>query len=238
LNGVAKCQASWPSLLDEIIKASQNLHGSGTFPPRVLEIMAKHLSSGPVRNSAETGCGVSTLIFSHLSYHHTVFALDYYGSLSNTRASELLNSATTEFVEGPTQKTLPNYMFHSRLQAVLLDGPHAFPYPALEYYYFYPQLEEDALLIIDDIQIRSVYDFFKFLRADRMFRLVQVVGPTAFFRRTSAPMFNPVADDWWLQEYNRRCVAHVVWRDRIQRPLPAKFDSLRRYLKRGIARFV
>jgi hypothetical protein len=225
-----------PTLLQSIIQLSQRLHGQGTFFPHVLEVLARHLSSLPIRHSVETGSGASTLIFSHVSADHTVFALDYDSSIANTRASELLNPVATVFVEGPTQKTLPTYEFRNKLQAALLDGPHAFPFPHLEYYYIYPHLEQDALLIIDDIQIRSIYDFFKFLKADKMFRLLEVAGTTAFFRRTSAPTFNPYGHEFWLQGYNERRVPHVVWRDRLSRPLPVMFESLLRYAKRGMGR--
>jgi hypothetical protein len=224
------------ALLQSIIQVSQRLHGQGTFFPQVLEVLARHLSSQPIRHSVETGAGASTLIFSHVSSDHTVFALDLDGSVTNTRASELFHPVATVFVEGPTQKTLPTYVFRNKLQAALLDGPHAFPFPHLEYYYIYPHLEEGALLIIDDIQIRTVHDFFKFLKADKMFRLLEVAGTTAFFRRTSAPTFNPYGHEWWLQKYNERRVPHVVWKDRLNRPLPVMFESLLRYAKRSLGR--
>jgi len=61
--------------------------------------------------------------------------------MSVVQASSLLNPGAVRFVEGPTQKTLPRYTFEAKLQAVLLDGPHAYPFPDLEYFYFYPHIE-------------------------------------------------------------------------------------------------
>lgn len=118
--------------------------------------------------------------------------------------------------------TLPAFHFEHALQAALLDGPHAFPFPELEYYYIYPHMGQGALLILDDIHIRSVHDFFRFLNADAMFRLVEVVDRTAFFRRTPAPLFNPLGDDWWLQGYNRRLLLRFVWWEKVKKAVPPK----------------
>jgi hypothetical protein len=222
------------SMLDRIIAASQTLHSLGSFSPRAIEIMARHLTSRPIQHSVETGCGVSTLIFSNLSPDHTVFAVDYGDSITNTKASELFSAATTTFVEGPTQKTLPAYEFRSKLQAALIDGPHAFPFPQLEYYYIYPHLEEDALLMIDNMWMPSIHDLFEFLKADEMFRLVDVVNWTAFFRRTSAPVFDPLGDGFWLQKYNQRIVKHEMLKERFNRPLPDIVRALVRYARRKL----
>jgi hypothetical protein len=107
-------------------------------------------------------------------------------------------------VEGPTQVTLPLHTFTDRLQLVLIDGPHAYPYPDLEYYYLYPHLDRDALLIVDDIHIPTISHMFDFIRADEIFALQEVIETTAFFRRTSAPAFSPFGDGWWTQRYNAR----------------------------------
>ena len=40
-----------------------------------------------------------------------------------------------------------------------------------------------------------------------MFRLLEVVGTTAFFERTSAPPFDPHGDGWWLQNFNKNRVS-------------------------------
>lgn len=222
------------ALLNRIIAASRNLHCSGTLLPDVLEALSQHLDAQPIRHSVETGSGTSTLLFSHLSADHTVFALETGGSVDNIKASELLDSSTATFIEGPTQKTLPEYRFKNKIQAALLDGPHGFPFPNLEYYYIYPHLEENALLIIDDIHIRTIYELFNFLRADKMFKLVQVIRTTAIFRRTAAPVFDPLADGWWLQGYNQRLLSSVIWKGKLHRPVPVIFQSALRYARRKV----
>jgi hypothetical protein len=155
--------------------------------------------------SAETGSGASTLLLSHLSESHTVFAMDAgTGSIRGIEGSPLLRAGVVTFVEGPTQLTLPRHQFQGALQLALIDGPHGYPFPDLEYYYLYPHLETGALLIVDGIHIPTITNLFDFLRAEEMFALEEVVETTAFFRRTSAPLFSPTGDGWWVQAYNTR----------------------------------
>ena len=193
-----------PAVFDDIIRVSQSLHRAGTFSARALEALARHASQREILSSAETGSGASTLLFSHLSKHHLVFAQD--AGTESVRAvqnSPFLRPGVVTFIDGPTQLTLPSYRFEDKLQLALIDGPHAYPFPDLEYYYFYEHLDQNALLVIDDIHIRSINNLFGFLRADDMFDLSEVVDNTAFFRRTNAPAFPRFGDGWWMQGYNR-----------------------------------
>ena len=220
--------------LRRIAEVASGLHTAGTLSRKVLERIAWHAGRTDLRHSAETGSGASTLLLSHLSQHHTVFAADEgSGSIANVRRSPLLRQSTVTFIEGPTQKTLPQHHFTHRLQLVLIDGPHAYPFPDLEYYFLYPHLDIGALLIVDDIQIRSVHNLFEFLRRDAMFHLAEVVNTTAFFRRTEAPVFNPFGDGWWAQDYNRRPLRRYTWKETIKGRLP---QPLRHAISRQVRR--
>ncbi len=189
----------------EIVQAAPSLHRAGTFSTVALNAIFHHASQNRIAHSAETGSGASTLLFSHLSDRHLAFALDDgTESIRAVQTSPLLRPGIVTFVEGPTQLTLPAHRFDSRLQLVLIDGPHGYPFPDLEYYYLYEHLDEGALLIVDDIHIRSINNLFEFLRADDMFDLTEVVESTAFFRRTGASTFSRLGDGWWTQGYNRR----------------------------------
>lgn len=192
------------AVMKEIETFPPDWHKAGTMYPGLLKAIIKHCSGREISCSMETGSGVSTIVFSHLSSNHTVFAVEYgNGSITNVKKSPLFNSDTTVFVEGPTQKTLPDYKFKEKLQVALIDGPHGYPFPDLEYYYIYPNLDVDALLIIDDIHIPTIHNMFEFIKADEMFEFLEIVGNTAFFRRTDAEMFPPTIDGWWMQNYNK-----------------------------------
>jgi hypothetical protein len=190
---------------ESIVSISQGLHGSGTFSETALRAVARQIVDRKIKCSVETGSGASTLLFSHVSDWHIAFTVDSgSGSLENVRRSPLFRSETVTIVEGPCQLTLPRYQFTEQVQAALIDGPHGYPFPDLEYYYIYPHVEAGGLLIIDDIQIPTIHNLFDFLSADDMWRLDEVVENTAFFIRTAAPTFPPTGDGWWLQKYNTR----------------------------------
>lgn len=191
------------AVLDAIIQLPENWHGSGSLSARVLSAVARHLPS--LTRSAETGTGKSTLLFSHLSQDHTVFTCDDTGDGDSFRAvqeSPLLNRNHVRFVLGPTQRTLPAYEFKGMLDAVLIDGPHGYPFPELEYYFFYPLISRGGLLIVDDVHIPTVSHLVDVVRREEMFEMVDSVHCTVFFRRTDSPVRDPFGDNWWLQGYN------------------------------------
>ncbi|MBG0793840.1 class I SAM-dependent methyltransferase [Methylocystis sp. H62] len=182
-------------------------HSAGSMPLRTL-LRIERLLTGTEIFSAETGCGKSTIFFSRIAERHKVFcfddrgqkasSVDYFMNCPATRSDRL------DLVFGPTQLTLPRHDDHSRYDLVLIDGPHGFPFPELEYYYFYPHLKTDGLLVVDDIHIPTISRLADFLSEDQMFEKVEFVGSTAIFRRTDAPVFDPLGDGWWLQAFNRR----------------------------------
>jgi Methyltransferase domain len=208
-----------PNLVDEVNALDEYWHGRGTVTGAVIEAIDRHAREyGEIAHSVETGTGRTTLLFSHHSRHHVVFTLDDHGegdSLTRVRESPLLDRATTHFVLGPTQKTLLSYDFTDPLDLVFLDGPHAYPFPELEYWAVYPHLKAGGLLIIDDIQIPSIARMYEVLRADRMYDEIEVIDRTAFLRRTGAPGIDPYGDNWWDQAYNAKLLTfHLTPRER------------------------
>jgi hypothetical protein len=224
-----------PEIVRHITEIAPMLHTAGPMSPKVLSAIYRRIEQREIRLSLETGSGASTLLLSHCSGRHLVFANDGgSGSIQNLRASPFLNGSTVQFIEGPTQKTLPQFIFPGTLQLALLDGPHAYPFPELEYYYVYPALEHGALFILDDIHIRTINNLFSFLKKDAMFRLDEIVGTTAFFTRTDAPVFGPTGDGWQSQAYNRTLLRRYGWEGQIRELLPPR---LRRLARRALRTF-
>jgi hypothetical protein len=192
-------------LINQIEALPANWHGVGSVGGNVLQAIARHAERlGAVKNSAETGSGKTTLLFSHLSANHLVFAIDEGKSISQVRSSPLFKAQNVTFIEGLTQETLPAYHFQHKLQLALIDGPHGYPFPDLEYFYFYPQIEPGGMLLVDDIKIPTIRRMFEIIQADDMFRLLEVVGDDmAFFQRTDVPCVSLSSDSWWRQGYNR-----------------------------------
>jgi predicted O-methyltransferase YrrM len=184
-------------------------HASGSLNVAVLDHLFR--CADGAENTAETGCGKSTLALSHASKRHVVFAIDVppgedpeTHSLNKVRNSPLLRKGVCEFVIGATQQTLPVFHFDREFDLVFLDGPHGYPFPDLEYFYFYPHIKAGGWLVIDDIQIPSVANMLDVLRRDDMYSLDRVLRTTAFLRRTKAATFSPFCDGWWEQGYNKR----------------------------------
>jgi len=192
-------------LVEQIAALPDDWHGAGSVNATVLRALVRHAAGvGRIEQSVETGSGKTTLLLSHLAAAHTVFAVDAGGSISQVKSSALLNSRTTTFVEGPTQRTLPAHHFAHRHQLVLIDGPHGYPFPDLEYYFLYPTIDTGGLLVIDDLLIPTIARMYEVIAAGDMFEPLEVVeSNTGFLRRTDAPLINPLADAWWEQGYNR-----------------------------------
>lgn len=191
-------------------EAARN-HSAGAFPTEVLRLIERMLP-GRIRASAETGCGKSTILFSNASDHHTVFCLDDRdqgdsSSVEFFRRCPVSRLDRLELVYGPTQRTLPHYQHTRRYELVMLDGPHGWPMPELEYYFFYPHIEPGGLLILDDCNIPTIGRMADVLAEDAMWNLEGLAATAAIFRRTDAPVFDPLGDNWWEQHFNRRRVS-------------------------------
>ncbi len=220
------------SIVDQIVDLPPEWHAAGSMSPKILRAMAKHCADKNIERSVETGVGKSTLLLSQVSANHKVFAIDGGGSLTATRQCRLLAKEHVEFIEGPTQQTIPKHAFEGKLQFALIDGPHAYPFAELEYYFIYPLLDEGAIFVIDDIHIPTIYNMFQFMKKDGMYELLEVVQNTAFFQRTGQEAFNPLGDGWEHQPYNMK----TKWADRslsgaMKRMIPQSLHKpLRTYL--------
>lgn len=182
-------------------------HGAGMLNYKTLRVLERLVGTS-AEQSAETGCGRSTILLSNLSHQHQVFCLDdtadERSSVDFFRHSSLTRTerVTTHF--GPTQTVLSTFEHHGLYDCVLIDGPHGYPFPDLEYFHFYPRIREGGILAIDDVNIPSISRMVDIISEDDMWDLVGVSNVTAFFRRTAAPTTSPTGDEWWTQEYNRR----------------------------------
>ncbi len=182
-------------------------HRAGIFGSDILLAVSKVLPQGDI-TSVETGCGKSTIMFSNLSKSHFVFAYDDRNLPDSSVVlvqsdADFIASAVT-FVYGPTQKTLPGFRFPegTLFDVILIDGPHGYPFPDLEYAILYPFLKKGGVLIVDDIHIPSIGNMFDTLRSDRMYDELGVFGTTGVLRRTHIDAVPADGDHWYEQNYN------------------------------------
>jgi hypothetical protein len=198
-----------------LIARALQFHPWDAMAPSALEALAKR---GPFQFSVETGCGGSTIVLSHISKHHTAFAIEgAERTITGVRQHSDFRPEDVVFVEGETKCTLPRHSFEEPLDLALLDGPHAYPLPQLEFVYMFPQLRAGGWLVLDDIQIPSVYELFNFMRRESSIVLEEVAVRTAFFRKLGDGDLEP--DGWQRQGLNGRSVLRYSWRDRLRRLL-------------------
>jgi precorrin-6B methylase 2 len=198
-----------------LIARARRFHPWDAMSPAALSGILKR---GPFRSSAETGCGGSTIVLSHASDRHIAFSIEGEdGTITELRKQSDLRAGNVIFIEGETRDTLSRYPFEGELDLVLLDGPHAYPMPQLEFAHLFPRLRLGGWLVVDDIQIPSVYELFRFLEQESSVVVEEVAVRTAFFRRVKAAEYRP--DGWALQGMNRHTILRYSWRDQLRRLL-------------------
>ena len=202
------------TLISDLIaneERSKGVHHAGTISNKNItrfEMVIKKFHPNEIINTLETGCGKSTVLFSNLSKSHVAFCLDD-RSLSDSSVSyatkfDCFQASKVKFEFGPTQLTLPKFQSFKKYDCILIDGPHGYPFPSLEYYFLYPHLGAGALLFIDDVHIPSIGFMFDILKEDDMFEFLGFIGFTGVLKRTGSRTFDPCGDGWWLQNFNRR----------------------------------
>jgi hypothetical protein len=199
----------------DLVARASGFHSWDAMAPAALSAILKR---GPFRSSAETGCGGSTIVLSQISERHVAFAIEgEHRTISALRAHPSLRTERVAFIEGETRHTVAKHELREDLDLLLLDGPHAYPLPQLEFAHLFPRVRVGGWLVIDDIQIPAVHELFRFLRGDPEVELEEVVVRTAFFRRVRVVDHGP--DGWEFQPMNRRSVLRYSWRDRLRRLL-------------------
>ena len=77
--------------------------------------------------------------------------------------AELLQASNVSVLHAPAAADALRMMRDTLVDLVLLDGPHAYPLPQIEFAYLFPRIRTGGWLALDDIQIPSVYELFRFL---------------------------------------------------------------------------
>jgi predicted O-methyltransferase YrrM len=198
-------------LIDRILQHHTDLGGHwagslGASPLLRIESYLQTYFAGREIRSVETGCGASTIVFAEYAAHHTAYCYDdRSASGSSVNFAQSFSGFCAErvkWVYGPTQQTIFNEPLEGPVDIVLIDGPHGYPFPELEYFAFYKWLRPGGILIVDDIHIPTINNLYRFLLQDDSFRFDGLARTTAYFQRTDRPAFNMEGDDWWLQRYN------------------------------------
>lgn len=156
----------------------------------------------------ETGCGWSTVVLSQLAERHiTVSPVPIeHERIRRWCEDEGFALDVVEFVEQPSEQYLamPGVQEPDSLDLVLIDGDHAFPVPAIDWYFSAPLLKVGGLMVLDDVSIRSCRIVADFLRTDTAnWALRHRADEAAVFEKTGSAVH---ADgDWRRQPWNDVC---------------------------------
>lgn len=172
----------------------------------LLEIVKPHSAT------LETGCGYSTIAFALLSKRHTVISPfpQEHLLIKQWCREQGIPINHIDFISQPSQTSIHS-LAADPLDAVLIDGDHAFPVPFIDWYYTADRLVTGGYLIIDDIQIRAAKILHLFLAAEKgRWQLAKTIGKTSFFQKiASEPLDRPIA--WHQQPFNATFKSRLLW---------------------------
>lgn len=147
----------------------------------------RHLASlvHPGMNTLETGAGQTTVAFALAGANHVCVTPD------TSQAEKIKDYITTldapsslHFIQQSSDQALPSGEgVPERLDIVLIDGAHRFPFPILDWYYTQSRVPVGGLMVVDDYNMPSVRILYDFLAGEEEWELTKAFEVTAFFRR-------------------------------------------------------
>ncbi len=121
------------------------------------------------RQTLETGCGMSTVLFAAAGARHTVISplREEHERIRAFCGEMRIVTDKVRFIVGDSRDELPRIQEPLDLDLVLIDGCHAFPSPFIDWFYAARRLRKDGLLIVDDTQIVTGWILREFLLSER-----------------------------------------------------------------------
>lgn len=181
------------------------LHGGGQcyfglgWP--ALQWLEGHLTAD--MTTLETGCGGSTVIFAAAGARHTVItpAAEEYSALQAYCADEAISTERVRLLAESSHTALTRTWSPEPLDVVLIDGAHAFPFPALDWFLTSMHLRLGGHVLLDDAHLPSVHLVYRFLRQSDAWAYEGALGyRTAHFRKTASD----VVMDATVTRFDRR----------------------------------
>ena len=157
-------------------------------------------SVGKGSRSLEIGLGLSTLAFimkggEHVCITRIASEIELLKAYCGKHGIDLSNAT---FICESSDKYLPTHP-HRDLDVVLIDGKHAFPFPVLDWYFTADQLKRSGLMIIDDVQLKTVRVLKDFLDVDPRWKRVAYFDQKTVVYEKLVDEVHDVA--WHMQPY-------------------------------------
>lgn len=167
-------------IANQLASPSLTCYGIGSD---VLSFIAE--SIGPMSRTLETGAGCSTLVFAIKRSTHIAITPNEleFQLIAEYAKQKQIPLDKVQFVPESSDQYLPRCEF-DKLDLVLLDGKHAFPWPIVDWFYTAEKLRNGGIMIVDDAQLRSVAILAQFMKVDPGWQLLQdFSGKTLVFKK-------------------------------------------------------
>jgi predicted O-methyltransferase YrrM len=198
-------------LVDEILADPPVVHPMEAGPAPRMGVWATEPSCyrflaercRPGTRTLETGSGLSTVLFAALGAEHICC------TAGQEEADRVLAHCTSRgiptdhlrFEVGSSSRTLPALEAAGTTRdLVLIDGSHAFPLPAIDWFYGAALLERGGVLVVDDLRLPAVRVLTRFLDQDPRW---QHVGGTRKWRAWERQTSGTLSEDWTEQSFYR-----------------------------------
>jgi predicted O-methyltransferase YrrM len=184
------------SLTDDLRSAPPGLHGQSEFWGLAWEALSFiERTVRPGMATLETGAGASTIVFAAGGATHEAV------TPSQAEADRILaecerREISTEhlaFRIGSSADVLRGWE-PRKLDLVLVDGAHAFPYPTLDWWYLAPHLKVGGLMLLDDAYMPPVAAVVGHVRHSSAWRLEE---PVSFRTAVARKLADETIDGEW-----------------------------------------
>jgi hypothetical protein len=187
------------SLTDDLRAAPPGLHGQAEFWGLAWEALAFiERTVQPGMATLETGAGASTIVFAAQGADHEAVTPSAEEAERITAECERRGIVTERlrFRIGSSADVLRTWDARP-LDLVLVDGAHAFPYPALDWWFLAPHLKIGGLMLLDDAYMPPVAAVVDHLRGSPAWRLEQ---PVSFRTAAARKLAEEVPPGEWKGE--------------------------------------
>jgi hypothetical protein len=187
----------------------------------------------PGMNTLETGAGQTTVVFAAQGANHVCITPDT-AQAERIRAylKPLGAECSVRFIHQSSDEALPSGRnIPERLDLVLIDGAHRFPFPILDWYYTQGRVPVGGMMIVDDYRMPSVRILYDFLSGEHEWELVKEFEVTAVFRRVKETIS---VWDWADQFINKPHLDRISQKTQTSSQSRDILSVLKMWLGRGI----
>jgi predicted O-methyltransferase YrrM len=213
--------------------------GSWLAQPNLLRAIAAKVSAGD--RTLEVGCGASTVVFVAMGARHTSISVDAaeHGRVRDYCDRLGLDHSSLDLIEGVSDRVLPT-LDAADLDVALIDGDHAFPYPAVDWHYVNRMLRVGGVLVMDDVHARPTGLVCESMLMSPRWELMEVIdGQAAAFRKLAdgyadwqEDPFSSSSDLWFMGRWaaQRERAVRRAWG--AKESVEARFPAFRRFHRR------